>query len=424
MDESRKQKLLILGFVLFIVVMAGALYFVFFRSSPEPVIILNPENPNIVTPNLPSSGTVVIPPQPPTQPPTTGDTPTPTTPVDPTEGLIPTAPSETANGGPTLANVISFSNNPTIIVNKVQGGINAYDPTDGAFVRYDANGNSNFLSDKRFYNLSSLKWSPTGTGAIMSFADNSQIYFDFSRNTAVRLPEQIKEPAFNPTGDKIAFKWKDSIDPDRNYIGISRPDGSSVRFIEPLGTQSDNFNVQWSADEKYIATFRTGKNLGAQEIYFVGQNQENFRTLVVPGLNFEYQYAPVGNTILYSTVDLAGSANPVLYVTTVGQENLSAGVNTGLSTTPDKCAFSPTGLVAYCSVPRNLPRGAGLVPALATSTIDDIYRVDIKTGATSLLAQPIVDGQQNQTVRNLAVSEDEKTLFFTGANGELLSLKL
>lgn len=428
LDDRRKKQLLIIGFICAVIGIGFGLYYVFFRSifapAPTQTAVRQPET-STERPKLPSSATttVTIPEQqtPSNQQPGQNLPPEQTAPQP---GLIPTETSQIAAGGPTVATVITGAKTPSMIANRVQGGVNAYDSTQGAFVRMDNNGKTTYLTDRRFYNLSDIAWSSNGQEAVIGFGDGTNLYYDFSRNVAVRLPDQIKQPTFNTSGDKIAFKWVDPIDRDRNYVGISKPDGTGIKFVQALGYEADKIKVEWSADEQYVGTFRTGKNANAQEVLFIGQNQENYKSLVVEGLNFDYIYAPVGTKILYSTVSMNGDGNPRIYVADSSQNNLGAGFKTNLATTVDKCAFSPDGLSAYCAAPQSLPAGSGLVPELAGATEDDIYRIDIATGTVSLISRPLIDGHDRTSLSNLSVSADGKTLYCTDVDGRAVSIQL
>ena len=82
------------------------------------------------------------------------------------------------------------------------------------------------------------------------------------------------------------------------------------------------------------------------------------------------------------------------------------------------------GTTAYCAVPESLPEGAGYVPEVADNTPDLIYKIDLTTGAKTLLARPTGD-RNNYTVEQLMVSSDGSVLYFVDKQtGRLYSIKL
>ena len=101
---------------------------------------------------------------------------------------------------------------------------------------------------------------------------------------------------------------------------------------------------------------------------------------------------------------------------TINQNRQSLGINTWA----DKCTFASNTEI-YCAVPTNLEKGAGLVPALANKTVDELYKIDLATGAKKLIATPT--GGYN--VSSIIVDDAQSQLTFSDKNtGLLYKIKL
>lgn len=430
MDEDKQRIVYAIGFVCATVIIGFLLYWVFFRPTPvQTPVTEEPEE--TYTPQLPKAEEVDIPVDAPPDEviePEPGEELEPVATEEPEETIvnrIESGISEVASGGQTRVNTVTADifNAPT--VNTVTGDIYSYSPIMGSFLKVDADGNTDFVSDKQFYNVEEIAWSPTGDSAIMEFGDGTNLYYDFEKDIAVRLPDQISEPGFSASGDKIAFEWYDEIDYDRNYIGISNPDGTGIQFVELLGDVGDRVNIEWSPQSEYIATVRNSKNGNAQELTFIGQNGENYKKLAVPGTNVEYDYIPNSSKMLISSINMSKGGVYELYIANADPDNFGSIVSTGLKTTIDKCAMNGSGTVAYCAVPRVVNAGSALVPQLSSDSPEDFYAVDLSTGKSTLVAIPDHDELAGVVVKDIMLSSDEKTLLFTNdADGQLLSLQL
>ncbi len=163
------------------------------------------------------------------------------------------------------------------------------------------------------------------------------------------------------------------------------------------------------------------QGLNEEEILFLGANKENFKSLVVNGINFRGKWSPDGEKLLYSTTSGADGWRPAVWITdarpsTMGQNKTSLGLNTFA----DKCSFGNATMI-YCAVPTSLDEGAGLYPQIVASTPDNLYRIDLQTGARELIAIP----QGEHTIDSIVVTANEKTLFFTDKiSGQLYKINL
>lgn len=305
-------------------------------------------------------------------------------------------------------------------------GISAqyYDSANGLFYKIGADGAPTTLSNKKFFEVQKATWSGDGGKAILEYPDGSKILYDFtSDKQIVTLPKHWQDFAFSPTGEKIINK---SLGEDINnrWLIISDVNGTNSKIISALGENADRVEVAWSPNNQVVGFAKTGDatgEAGTQEVYLIGQNNENFKSLKVQGYNFDAQWAKEGDRILYSVADPRNGYKPALWVADASGDNVGTNATKiNLDTFIDKCAIL-TGYKAYCAVPKSLDAGVGLDPRLATATDDQIYFVDLRTGATSFIGAP----DTAASIGKISVSADEQYLYYTDqVNGGLHQMKI
>jgi Tol biopolymer transport system component len=414
MSEPVRRILLIVGFVVVVLALGFGLYWVFFRAAPVanvPVANI----PGAPGGTLPTPGAGVGQPGGPPST-TTGGLPTP-------GGIIPTPVPPLPTGLPQAPRTEVVTQTPTQMVSmSSNGNLRGYNPTDGKFYTYSADGVATPLSNQTFYNVQSVAWAGASNKAILSYPDGSNIYYDFATDKQVTLPRHWDGFAFSPQDDKIVTKSVGNNE-DNRFLVVANPDGSSAKPIESLGNNQDLVQVNWSPNNQVIAFSQTGDALGMdrQEILMVGQNHENFKGLVVEGRGFDPSWSPSGKNLLYSVYSSADNYNPTLWISGAEGDSVNANrTNLQLATWADKCAWAnETQLI--CGVPTTLPQGSGLQPDLAQNIPDEIYKVDLTTGTKVNLGLPA----GNASVKQMTITPDGKTALFTDATtGRLVRFDL
>jgi hypothetical protein len=334
--------------------------------------------------------------------------------IEPVEKIVPQI-DDVAQGGrtwvnPVLNEKVSF---PTLAAD---GENNIYyDSDSGYFYSTDIFGNKELFSDQIFYNVEKINWSPVKDKAILEYPDGFKVMYDFEKNQQYTLPKIWQDFSWNRTGTKIAFQ-SISAYPENNWLAIASPDGSQSQPLEHVGENADKVTVSWSPNNQVVAFSATGDPRGTweQEILLIGQNQENFKSLVIDGRGFEPQWSPQGDKIAYSVYSAQTGYLPRLYIVDAQGNQIGQNKkNTGLATWAHKCTFSQTGEELYCAVPRELPEGAGLVLELAENSRDDFYKIDVLTGTVSFLAEGAMGGYN---VKDIYLSAEEDLLYFIDEN--------
>ena len=298
------------------------------------------------------------------------------------------------------------------------GSVNYYNRDDGKFYRVNADGKSSLLSGQQFFNVDKAIFDPNGNKAILEYPDGAKTLYDFTKNTQVTLPKHWEDFEFNSTGSQIAAK-SIGIDENNRFLVVANPDGSSARAVQELGANSDKVTVAYSPTGQVVATAATGEKCGVdcQQIFLIGQHQENFKSITVEGLDFRPKWAPSGQQLLYSSTTAANDWKPQLWIIdaqgdNIGKNRRSININTWV----DKCTFSDDQTV-FCAVPQDFDTGAGLRPAIADETPDNIYKIDLGTGLTTQVAIP----EGAHTIDKIMLTPDKKMMYFTDKSSGLLN---
>ncbi|MBU0531439.1 MAG: hypothetical protein ABIG32_02765 [Candidatus Uhrbacteria bacterium] len=403
MSDQLKRILL---FILFIVVAAGiafALYWFFFRAAPEevPGVIIGEDGAVV---GLPEAGL--------------GE-PTVITPEEEAGGL---QVSQIARGGLTTSTALTTGGVDAVSISSDGSGMNYYDDADGRFYRVNEDGTVTLLSNQSFPQAENVAWADQGDKAVIEFPDGSNIVYNFETETQVTLPSHWEDFDFAPDGDEIIAK-SIGIDPSNRWLVITSDDGTQTESIAALGNNADKVQVSWSPNDSVVAFSDTGSEqsgFGRKMIIPIGKNEENFKGLVVEGLEFDSIWNPRGDKILYSVSGSGNNYKPMLWVVDgsgndIGDNRRSLGIETWI----DKCTFTGNTTV-ICAVPQNLPANSGLQPELANDTYDYLYEIDIASGLSTLLAIP----DQQQSISNITLSSDDSTLYYTDRFGVLYMIKL
>jgi len=405
-----KKLLIILAFVIFVLAMAFALYWVFFKTTPPGTDNTN-YGPGVIPPGGAGNAVVI----------TNTNTAVGNERL-PIENYFEGQVSEVANGGLTAVNKIT--DGAVAGVEMGPDGLMFYDANTNQFVSINSLGEKTFLSDKKFFGISDVTWNRKGDTAVLEYPDGRNIVYNFKTDKQVTLPAELQDFSFDRNGSEIVAEWinKDG-NVDNNWLITVNADGSGMQLVEPLGDQADDVAVGFSPDNQIAALYREYIDLQRQKVLPIGLEGENFRSFEVQGAGFTSEWSPDGESLVYSVYHESTNYLPNLWVTQGESGDIgSVRVSLNLATWPDKCTFSGSSTM-YCAVPRGLPRGAGLYPEIANSYNDNFYSINLNTGAKTMIANPVGDAF-GYSASNLFVSDDGSTLYFTDQDGNLQSMRL
>ena len=187
-------------------------------------------------------------------------------------------------------------------------------------------------------------------------------------------------------------------------------DGTGTKMIEPLGENADKVTMNWSPSRQTVAFSQTGEPQGAdrREVLLIGLNGENLKSIIVEGLDFQSQWSPTGQKLLYSVDSARSEYKPELWIVNSYGDNIGTGRQMlKVNTWANKCTFTGDSEV-ICGVPRELPEGAGMSPAIAADTPDDLYRIDLRTGIKTPISL-----DKNYTIDSISYNPATKKIIFS-----------
>lgn len=312
---------------------------------------------------------------------------------------------EIANGG--VTKITDVTQTPGFgIAMSGDGRVQYYNPTDGKFYKTDEFGNTSALSDKTFFRVQKITWSPKKSEAVLEYPDGSKTIYNFDRQKQISLPSHWKNFSFSPEGDQLIMKSLGN-DPSNKWLAMVNDDGTQVKGISKLGDDASVYPL-WSPNRQVAAVYTKSDGLDRQEVFFEGFNNENYKSMMVEGRDFRPMWSPTGDKMLYSVYSTASNLKPSLWIVDAkGDEIGNNRANLQVNTWADKCIFADKETV-YCAVPKTLDEGAGMFPEMAKDTPDSIYKIDTVTGTKQVIAIP----DKDYNVTELTTSPDGKYLYF------------
>jgi len=391
-----RKILLITGFIIISIGIAILLYVTFFRT-PKQRVAPTAEKPSAIEGRLPAAEKG--------HPPTTNAN------VNIAPAFIGKEAeikiSKVAAGGLTEAAPLTSTGTTGLNLSPNGSNLLYYDKSDGNFYNLNPKGEKMKLSYQPFKDVENIAWSPTQDQVVMEFPDGSNIFYDFSANKQITLPKQWHDFDFNKTGDKLAFKNL-GPNPENKWLAIANPDGTGVRYLEHLGKNYKSVIVDWSPTGQIVATYHKAIDISRNEVFFLGQHGENFRSMIVEGFDFKPQWSPSGKQLLYSVYNYKSDYKPLLWIVDASGDNIGRDRRSlNINTWANKCTFSDNSTL-YCAVPTELPEGAGLEPGVANNINDEIYKINLKTGAKTKIAIPT----GGYSINKIIISSDKKYLYF------------
>jgi len=327
---------------------------------------------------------------------------------------------ETLNDSYSLVENITPNITKGLSANVKSDSLNFYDYDNQQFYKLDEYGNQIPLSDKKFYKVQDVTWSPVEDKAILEYPDGSTIFYDFEKEEQHSLPNNWMNFDFNSTGEQIAF-IEDDVQADYRWLSIANPDGTNKTLLEHLGENADKVQVGWSPNQQVIAQYPVIDNMSRSTIYSLGQYGENFQAIYVDGADVKTEWSPTGNSLLASAyspqTDFKPQLEIVSYNPTTNEAESKKTIN--LNTWADKCTYKDEYTI-LCAVPTEMMSGAGMQPDVMKFTPDDLYEIDVKTGAT----KKIMKNVQDYTMSNLTMGTNNQLYFIDDNDGTLNKIYL
>src|SRR6056297_653139 len=319
-----------------------------------------------------------------------------------------------------LIQPVSLNLNRGVGVSQEGEALNYYDYDEQRFYKIDENGDKQLLSDKKFYKVQDVTWSPTDEKAILEYPDGQKVFYNFNNDKQYTLPNNWEEFDFDDQGSEIAFK-EDNVQADYRWLSTANPDGSNKKLVHHLGINADDVQVGYSPNKQIIAQYPQIDNLSRSKVYFLGANDENFSAIYVDGADVKTQWSPQGNSLLASSYSPQTDFNPQLQIIDYDPiTNEAINKKTiNLETWADKCTYKDENTI-LCAVPQDMVSGAGMQPDVMKYVPDDLYEIDVQTGSTKRL----VENLQSYTMSDLNIGPDGNLYFIDQNDGTLNKINL
>ena len=163
-----------------------------------------------------------------------------------------------------------------------------------------------------------------------------------------------------------------------------------------------------SPSDQIVAFSRKGEDRDRQKLYFIGKNDENFKSLIVNGRDIISQWSPNGNRFLYSGYTVDADLKPELWIVDAIGDSIGGNQRfLGVQKWADKCTFADN-TTLYCAVPKELVRGAGVIRLVGDKGDDEIYKINTVNGYKELIATFNIP----HTIGKLILSDDQSILYF------------
>ncbi|MFA5932105.1 MAG: hypothetical protein WC793_01880 [Candidatus Paceibacterota bacterium] len=222
------------------------------------------------------------------------------------------------------------------------------------------------------------------------------------------LPDDIKDVSLSSDAGSLFYLFNSGdnmIGTTLNFATNKKVQVFSSAFTEWLS---------WWPNSKMI-TFTTKPASSVQGYMYMMDPTNKNLTKVLGGINgLTTLTSPSGKLVLYSDNNLFLN---VYHTDTKTTDPL------GVKTLPEKCVWNKTSDTAYCGVPKNI--NAGSYPDTwyqgEVSFSDQIWKIDIKTGNATIIADPVtVQGGQDTDSIKLALDDGENYLFFVNKKDSFL----
>ena len=399
MQIDTQKKILLAGIALLIIIIIAVVIFTYASSQkPTPGPGQEATSTTGVLPQAGPGTTPIVTPITPTGLPAN---------ITPIQPVTPGEPVTTQNTAPRDNKITDITQGNSLGQTLAAGGgVQYYDRDTNKFYRIANDGTKTELSGKEFYDVSGVAWAPNKDQAVLYYPDGTKTIYNFNTDTQYTLPKHWYDLQFSPSGDNLSF-ISYGANPDDTWFGLVNSDGTGAQAIEKLGQNASKAIVSYSPNNQMIGMFVDALDFDRTQVYFIGKNGENFRSMVTNGRGLQPLWSPSGQELLYSVYSSTDNMKPQVWVAQASADNIGNNLRLlNVETFASKCVYVSEQEV-ICGVPTNMPDGAGLIPSLADNTIDNIQLINTVTGAKIALD---MSGRFN--VANPLYSASEHALYF------------
>ncbi|OGI72275.1 hypothetical protein A3C60_00775 [Candidatus Nomurabacteria bacterium RIFCSPHIGHO2_02_FULL_37_45] len=222
------------------------------------------------------------------------------------------------------------------------------------------------------------------------------------------LPDNVKDVSVSPNGLKVFYLFE-TVD---KIVGttLNLSDGKKVQVFDSPFTE---WLSGWASDKTITLTTKPSANIPGY-VYTLSLDKKNLLKTLGDINGLTTLASPDGKLILYSDRSLSS------YIYHTDSRNVDS---LGIKTLPEKCVWGKGNDVVYCAVPKfaDLGQYPDSWYQGEVSFNDQLWKVDIKTGNTTMISDPVtvVDGEEIDGIK-LALDQGENYLFFVNKKDSFL----
>lgn len=271
------------------------------------------------------------------------------------------------------------------------------------------------ISNLTILGLTQALWSPTKDRAAVFYLDQDILksFLHIGTSSVAILPQDVKSFSWSPDGKSLSY----AIIKD-GKLNLITADSSGKNQKTTYSTPLLDAQTAWvSADKIAFQTAPSG--LATGYIFTLSRSNDAFNKITGPFYGLTSLWSTDGGKLIISLTNNQGGD----LKTAVGDSSGKLGLQLGIKTLPEKCAWASVNEL-YCAVPQTI-LAENIWP-------DDYLQGKINTQDFIFYLNPdkkeqrqILGAEQNFDINNLLVSKNKDYLFFIDRNtGSLWALKL
>lgn len=257
-----------------------------------------------------------------------------------------------------------------------RGNVRYYDPSSGIVtsVAYDGS-NPQIISPTKLPGFLSTLWAPNGSDVISRFSTGQGMVFrlfSYDTHQTIPLDTAITSPVFSPDASRIAYFERGT---ESNGIFVATPNGEDAKKI--LNTRFTDISLGWPTKDS-LSILSSDMSTGLNGLYLL--SLDGGLQQVLTGMDhLEATWSPDGTRVLVSffSADDGKLHLDLLNPSTLEQSDLATEARAS------QCAWDAGGASVICGVSETPMSPAALENQ--TKTPQDLYRIDLATGAKKLL---------------------------------------
>jgi hypothetical protein len=313
---------------------------------------------------------------------------------------------------------------PTFSADK--SAIQYYSKTTGQVFQIDQNGNSKkTISNQNVSGLAAVLWSPDKNSVISEIKSGSGemnfFLYSYISKSAVSLKKNLDTVVWNPTGEKIFYKYYDPKSQVRT-LNISDSNGSNWTKLADLSYK--DISVAPIPQSASVSFWNTGDAYAQTDFESVPVIGGDKKVIYKDKFGTDYLWNDSGSKILASSTDSKGG-----YKMQLATMNYNGGEynNLDIPTFVSKCVWSRDDKTVFYALPGGIPDNSVLpndYKAGKFNTTDTFWKVNITTGEKTRLAE-LTDIKSSYDADKMFLNEDESALFFVNKiDGKLYKINL